>query len=688
MSTILALIYPSSNNQLETLSNPMHQVDMPERQTLSYMGNCSTGNDHIARPYTQSKKIQCLKQKMLLAKLQKAGIQLSKDQLAILADTGERIDFGPGAFTVTTNALFQADGVEVYDLDCDDLPNTQPSFMANISSSGSYVLSEGRQISVAAGTTRTYTPGVSRSNSGKQRTVICYNCPMVLEKKVNTTPIDYAALNQLCQDFEKRFVPQTKLSAKQTFWSQNSMNSSEPIPSCTPNKVEVPKELPKGSMVNTSLKKLKNHLAGFDMVVKERTTATTITEGMWGFEHTKACFRDEIIPFVKALKYIFNKFDQDLINELTEVQTVFNQMEQAVEQHRLESKTFEVKMNQVLYENDRLLEQVITKDIVNIVVNYFVDNASLNVHEFDTQTNQEIFQRDNSVSNQSAPNFDQYFELNELKAQSQEKDTAIRKLKERIKSLSGNVNEENVKKDIAEIESINIELEHSVAKLIYENKNLRNKREHLKSIFKDQFDSIKQTRVQSKEHSDFLIAEINAKSVENSDLNAQLQEKIQELLVYVSDTCPSYPLKSEKLVVVTPMNKARKVTFAKNSTTSDNNTQIQVDVHQTQTTNKPLVPSTNEKCSTNASRSKPRSETKNNKIMQPLRSNQKYQKIEAHTRNAKPSLTKEDSESKSVCLTCHKFYFDASHDLCVVQYLSEVNDRARAKAIKSIKVKE
>nr|GEU67446.1 integrase, catalytic region, zinc finger, CCHC-type, peptidase aspartic, catalytic [Tanacetum cinerariifolium] len=52
---------------------------------------------------------------------------------------------------------------------------------------------------------------------------------------------------------------------------------------------------------------------------------------------------------------------------------------------------------------------------------------------------------DNSVSNQSAPNFDQYFELNQLKAQSQEKDTVITKLKERIKSLSGNVNKDKEK---------------------------------------------------------------------------------------------------------------------------------------------------------------------------------------------------------------------------------------------------
>ncbi|GKG51056.1 hypothetical protein Tco_0539180, partial [Tanacetum coccineum] len=35
---------------------------------------------------------------------------------------------------------------------------------------------QGRQTSFAVGTTRTYTPGASRSNFRKQRTAICYNC--------------------------------------------------------------------------------------------------------------------------------------------------------------------------------------------------------------------------------------------------------------------------------------------------------------------------------------------------------------------------------------------------------------------------------------------------------------------------------------------------------------------------------
>ncbi|GKB14384.1 integrase, catalytic region, zinc finger, CCHC-type containing protein, partial [Tanacetum coccineum] len=35
---------------------------------------------------------------------------------------------------------------------------------------------QGRQTTYAAGTTKKYTPGASGSNTGKQRTVICYNC--------------------------------------------------------------------------------------------------------------------------------------------------------------------------------------------------------------------------------------------------------------------------------------------------------------------------------------------------------------------------------------------------------------------------------------------------------------------------------------------------------------------------------
>nr|GFB77637.1 hypothetical protein [Tanacetum cinerariifolium] len=133
--------------------------------------------------------------------------------------------------------------------------------------------------------------------------------------------------------------------------------------------VKVPKELPKVSMVNSCLKKLKFHLASFDIVVKERTTATTITKGTWGFEHTKACFRDDIIPFVKNLKELFTSFDQCLIDEVTEVQKIFKQMELAVEQHCAEKTKFQTKIENVLKENDRLLTHALSVEIMYIIVN-------------------------------------------------------------------------------------------------------------------------------------------------------------------------------------------------------------------------------------------------------------------------------------------------------------------------------
>nr|GFB69265.1 hypothetical protein [Tanacetum cinerariifolium] len=142
-------------------------------------------------------------------------------------------------------------------------------------------------------------------------------------------------------------MPHNKLSAEQAFWSQYSVNSKEPNLSSSTTIVEVPEELPKVSMVNSSLKKLKFYLASFDVVVNKRTTSTAITEGTWGFEHTKACFMDEIIPFVKALKHLFNSFDQFLIDELTKVKNVFNQMEQPIEQHCVEETKFQDKMNDV-----------------------------------------------------------------------------------------------------------------------------------------------------------------------------------------------------------------------------------------------------------------------------------------------------------------------------------------------------
>nr|GEV13537.1 hypothetical protein [Tanacetum cinerariifolium] len=73
-------------------------------------------------------------------------------------------------------------------------------------------------------------------------------------------------------------------------------------------------------------------------------------------------------------------------------------------------------------------------------------------------------------------------------------------------------NKAKIKKEIDALETINIELEHSVATLLKEN-------ETLKKHYKDLYDSIKITRSKTLEQTTYLLAN-------NADLKAQIQEKV------------------------------------------------------------------------------------------------------------------------------------------------------------------
>ncbi|GJT22449.1 hypothetical protein Tco_0892386 [Tanacetum coccineum] len=146
--------------------------------------------------------------------------------------------------------------------------------------------------------------------------------------------------------------------------------------------------------------------------------------------------------------------------------------------------------------------------------------------EIQIQQKEESFQSNKPCKNQEFPEFREFFVINDLKAQLLARTTLICNLKKQIKSVKETSNEATVKNDIDVIETINIELEHSVAKLLAANEQLHKENEHLKQTYKELFDSIKKTKVQNKDNSESLISQINQKSVENADLKAQLQEKV------------------------------------------------------------------------------------------------------------------------------------------------------------------
>nr|GEW92438.1 hypothetical protein [Tanacetum cinerariifolium] len=240
-------------------------------------------------------------------------------------------------------------------------------------------------------------------------------------------------------------------------------------------------------------------------------------------------------------------FDQCLVKEINELKSVFNQIKTEVDQCSVDKKYFEIENKELLIENDRLLEQILSQDIVCIAMHSHDDN-------------------------------DKY----------------------------------------ASMEKIYVEAYNQCLELEAE---LVKKKEMVE------------------------------KDVNALEYACMYEKQIQELLVYVSDTCPSSRNNNEKLVDVTPMIKN---SGSKNMSTS-----------------------------------------KHSRISRPSSSNRNNKKVEANPRNVKSSLKKMNRVSvinekvkHGVCSACNECLFNASHDMCVVDYLNDVNARARNKSVKSVKNKE
>nr|GEU34525.1 hypothetical protein [Tanacetum cinerariifolium] len=159
----------------------------------------------------------------------------------------------------------------------------------------------------------------------------------------------------------------------------------------------------------------------------------------------------------------------------------------------------------------------------------------------------------------------------------------------------------------------------------------------------------------------------------------------QELLEYVIDTCPKDLNKRDKKQATTPLNRKKQVTFADQCETSNTNTQKHVEKQIALKTNVLVLPSTGVDSWTDASRSKPRSNTKKNRISPAKSVNKKT--VEDHSRTNKSRLQKPNRvdssisskrtdinfNSDSVYKTCNKCFISANHDMCVIKYLNSMN---------------
>ncbi|GJZ39621.1 hypothetical protein Tco_0586184 [Tanacetum coccineum] len=216
----------------------------------------------------------------------------------------------------------------------------------------------------------------------------------------------------------------------------------------------------------------------------------------------------------------------------------------------------------------------------------------------------------------------------------------IKKLKERIKSLSGNMDKDKIKQDLEEIETINIELDHREKVLVIttlkdELRKLKGKDLANNEVTHHPSDPeintepitpkllnkrsahsayIKHTQEEAAVLRD-LVDHIKANYPLDPTLESvcKYAKLIQELLTKISKTCPSLNNSGEQLMSVTPMNNNKKVRFTEPVTSSRNTIPKRTSTSNL-ASNKLILSSTGVKPSTSASGSQPLGNTKKDKI--------------------------------------------------------------------------
>ncbi|GJV86746.1 retrovirus-related pol polyprotein from transposon TNT 1-94 [Tanacetum coccineum] len=556
------------------------------------------------------------------------------------------------------------------------------------------------------------------------------------------------------ENFLATFAPQRNLTPEQIFWSIDDNNrkkaetlAPKPIsaltvyPPNTPVKL-VPRILPTKSQVKINLYVLTQLFTEFDKTCKTRITPTGITEGERGFEQTKRCYLTEVIPFFKTLKEHFVGVQTALFKEVKEMEEIFDQMNNEVDKNTVDKQCAEIEKKNLLIENENLIVNCLSTQLLYDVEKSRcldleadmskvhdkskliskLEGECLNL-QLKYQHLQESFDNNKSHTVQEAPDFNSFFKIKNLEHQIQEKDNVIRNLK----VLVANVNDRSCEPYNAK----------DVTALIEQNDCVRVELEKVKQHYKELYDSIKITRAHTSEKTSTMLNEIKSlkaqlRSKESCFTSDYVKPKVLAPGMYAIDVKPiPHPLKNnrsahlnyishlkesvetvreivEEARVVKPLDNAlyyacqytklsrelkKQVTFSDKPGTSSSNTQKH-EVHQkVQQTNIPVIPSTGVNDSTEASGSKPRSNTKKNRIMPAKKENKK--KVEVHLRTNKSVWTKVNRidssisskrvvinlNSESVCKMCDKCLNSAKHEMCVVNILSSVNANPTVKRI-------
>ncbi|GJW47637.1 hypothetical protein Tco_0079283 [Tanacetum coccineum] len=624
LSTAITSCFPTTNNQLRTSSNPrnqatsqdgrvtVQQVQGRQGQSFAGMGSKSNATSSVINKNgennaaIQARVVRCYN---FQGEGHMASQVLDEEQLAFLADPGVA-ESQDTHITMTHNAAFQTDDLDAIDSDCDEAPSTKAVLMANLFSYDSDIISE-----ISTQVAKCNAESLLNKNVNETLTVELERYKERVKMFEDRQKVDLnshenyidSQMNDMILNRNAMFTAfQKDIDTLKLTLSKNIKENKSLITAIKALKKQTKEREDKYIKEEIDLEKQKKELENIvykvgqsaqtmHMLTKPQVFYDDTHKQALGYQNlfylkkaqrikpmlyddqafwlpiSNPIFEQLVVPHTPVKTEVPSElpkdFDNDLHNELIDVKMVFNQMEAVVEQCSVDKKCFEIQKKELLLENNRLLELIISQDLVHTVVNTLAAitdyesmrkrycekqnrNLTLEVElskmndllktcsrlqnhcislELKLQQNKESFQNNRSCSHLDALAFNKLFVINDLKAQLQAKESSISKLRAYIAKLKGkNVFDNNVLVNNASVIALGmfrLDLEPLSSKL----KNHREAHE----------DYLKKT----KEHTNTLCGIVEqARKLNPSDpyleYACKFKIRVQELLVFVSETCP------------------------------------------------------------------------------------------------------------------------------------------------------
>ncbi|GJV56961.1 retrovirus-related pol polyprotein from transposon TNT 1-94 [Tanacetum coccineum] len=519
---------------------------------------------------------------------------------------------------ILNNAAFQTEDLDTYDYDCDDISNAKAVLMANISNYGSEVISEEKankeqnNESITAELERYKEPVKTLEQRlnidlrSHEKMIDSQMDDMIKEKLALKEQVDSLEQNISKQIKEKEYLLQTFTVAMPVIDDEETLILEEK------SRLEMSKKEKDPEAIKQKISHKPIDYEKLNRLTKDfgkRFTPQQELSAEQAFwlrisNHTiKSSNKPPVIVEVPS-ELPKKRTTPDARTE------VFDQMDAAVQQSSVDKQCLEIAKKELLLENDRLLQQIMSQDVLLTMMNSISLNGKyVNMERKRTESCDKCFNLDAEIlKSQNAHNGK---EIVNIAAQIPSANTIVPRM-------------------------FKLDLEPFAPRL------LQNREAHI--------DYLKYTQEQ-----------------------ADILQGI-ELLVYVRDTCPNSIKLRAKKVVVTPKNNVKKVRFAEpltsssnikqveSSTTSDSNTHVLSPTGlKCSTSNFRSKPTGNKN---NGRISRTPSRNMKNKVEAQLRKVNKKNRVVEPIRDVdvKHSLLK--ANSKLICATCKKSMFDGVHDMC------------------------